>query len=118
MSFGETIKKLRLERKLTQKDVANALKCGYTIIGDYERGNRKPSHEKLIELADFFGVSIDYLTTGKENTSDELEKTFVNGIKMLRRANNELDEEGKEKLVQYIEFILEQEKKRKKDVNK
>lgn len=61
MSFGENLLNLRKSRNLTQKDVYTAV--GMSAIGyqRYEYGEREPAYKKLIALADYFDVSIDYL---------------------------------------------------------
>lgn len=55
------IKRLRLERELSQ--VALRMKTGIeqTTISKYERGERIPTTDNLIILADFFNTSMDYL---------------------------------------------------------
>ena len=60
-TFGQRLKKLRLERNLTQKQVADYL--GLTIKGYnfYELNLREPSISTLKKLCDFFDVSADYL---------------------------------------------------------
>lgn len=52
---------------------------------------------------------MDYFTKGVDSTIDELEKEFADGLRVLRIANNVLDDKRKEKLVRYIEFIIKEE---------
>ncbi len=61
MSFADRLKQLRLSRNLTQKQVYEAI--GMSAIGyqRYEYGEREPAYQKLIALADYFDVSLDYL---------------------------------------------------------
>ena len=61
MIFSERLLELRKSRNLTQKDVYSAV--GLSALGyqRYEYGQREPAFQKLIALADFFDVSIDYL---------------------------------------------------------
>ena len=61
MSFPERLKELRCSRSLTQKQVYDAV--GMSAIGyqRYEYGEREPAFSKLIALADYFDVSLDYL---------------------------------------------------------
>ena len=61
--FGEKLKKLRIERNLSQEELGcifNETKAQSTV-GTWERGNREPSMEDIIEIAKYFDVSIDYL---------------------------------------------------------
>lgn len=61
VNFGEKIKKLRKEKKLTQKQLADLAGVAISVISAYESGNRYPSYEVLINLSHIFHVSIDYL---------------------------------------------------------
>ncbi len=55
------IRDLREDRDWTQADVANKLNMTQTGYSKYERGERDVPTEILIQLADLYGVSIDYL---------------------------------------------------------
>lgn len=66
MEFNTRLTSLRKERKLLQADVAN--KVARATYGAYEQGSRQPDFETLKKLADFFGVSLDYLL-GRTNIS-------------------------------------------------
>lgn len=68
MELKDRLKELRTARGLSQVALADALNVSKSIIGAYETGDRRPSYEVLEELADYFNVSIDYLT-GKEDRS-------------------------------------------------
>lgn len=59
--LGYRLKKLRLERKLTQEALGEKVNVTKVSISGYENGNRNPDTETLQRLADFFGVSTDYL---------------------------------------------------------
>lgn len=61
VNFGEKIKKLRIERNLTQKQLAEMTGVAISAISSYESGNRYPSYDVLISLARIFHVSTDYL---------------------------------------------------------
>lgn len=59
--FGERLKSLRTEKNLTQDDIAKILGCTQRKISYMERGVTEPDLQALSKLADYFGVSIDYL---------------------------------------------------------
>ena len=46
---------------MTQSDIADQLKYSRSQIANYEQGKREPDFHTLVTLADYFGVSIDYL---------------------------------------------------------
>lgn len=67
---------LRKKAGMSQLQLANKLNIGPSAIGMYEQGRRTPSIDILIDIAKLFGVSLDYLITGKESigsTASEIE---------------------------------------------
>lgn len=62
--FPERLRQLRVLRKLSQEDLGERTGLTYNHIGRYERGESRPSAEKLKALADALGVSTDYLIAG------------------------------------------------------
>ena len=61
MEFKDRLKAVRLNNKLTQKEVANYFQTSPQSYAQWEKGLRKPSAENLQKRADFFNVSTDYL---------------------------------------------------------
>jgi methanogenic corrinoid protein MtbC1 len=60
-TFGQRLKQIRKERSLRQKDLADALKLAQTTIANYEQSIRFPDETTLHALADYLGISLDYL---------------------------------------------------------
>lgn len=69
MNMGEKLKSLRIEKKLTQKQVADRIGLAISAVSSYESGTRYPSYDVLVKLARIFHVSTDYLLgmTDKRN---------------------------------------------------
>ena len=61
MEFGKRLRAIRMEKKKTQKQTAEMLEMKLRSYQTYEHGVREPSIKKLIVLADFFDVTLDYL---------------------------------------------------------
>lgn len=61
MSFSDRLKELRTMHNLTQKEVADSVGMAPMAYQRYEYGTREPAYQKLIALADYFDVSLDYL---------------------------------------------------------
>ena len=55
------IRDLREDADLTQKQVADILQCDQSLYSKYERGERELPLRLAIQLAEFYGVSVDYL---------------------------------------------------------
>ena len=64
----QRIRDLREDRDLMQEDIANLLNCTQACYSNYENGKRDIPTEVLNKLADFYGVSTDYLL-GKESAT-------------------------------------------------
>ena len=64
--FCENLKSIRKERGLSQKQVSLKLGVVESCYANWEQGRTEPSLKDLIDLADFFECSIDYLV-GREN---------------------------------------------------
>ena len=60
-NLSERLKELRKSKKMTQKQMAEALQITLRQYQRYESGNQTTTLENLIKMADFFGVSLDYL---------------------------------------------------------
>lgn len=58
LSFSEKIKKLRIDRELTQEELAKEIGVGVSAISMYEQGNRVPRDEIKIRIAKFFNKSV------------------------------------------------------------
>lgn len=68
--------KLRDERGLKDADVVRETKITKSTFSDWKSGRSSPKNDKLQKIADYFGVTIDYLMTGKEDTkSSEISLT-------------------------------------------
>ena len=60
-SLSERLISLQREHNVLKKDIADAV--GLSIMGyyRYEKGERQPTADKIVALADYFNVSTDYL---------------------------------------------------------
>ena len=67
MTFPERLISLRKSKNLTQKQVYTAIGMSQLGYQRYEYGDREPAFQKLIALADYFDVSLDYLVGRSDN---------------------------------------------------
>lgn len=61
---------LRKAAGLSQYELARQLKIGRSALGNYEMGEREPDFETTTKLADYFGVSVDFLM-GREGAKGD-----------------------------------------------
>ena len=59
--FGGTLKQLRKNRNLTQKELGLKIGLSKAVISKYETGMGYPTFDVLIQIARYFGVTTDYL---------------------------------------------------------
>ena len=71
MELGESIYRLRTEKNLSQGDLANALDVSRQSVSKWENNSAVPELDKLIRMAQIFGITIDELVTGSETRKAE-----------------------------------------------
>ena len=95
LSVGENIRRKRLERELTQEEVASHLGVSFQSVSKWERGDGYPDIELLPAIAHYFGISVDELlgvsdSVKKEKYDEINEKWMKNNKNGLHRENTDL----------------------------
>ncbi len=67
MTVFKNIKNLRVDNDIKQKEIAKLLNISQNTYSQYETGVIALTAEVLITLADYYGVSVDYLLGRTEN---------------------------------------------------
>ncbi len=96
VNFGDKLKHLRIEKNLTQKQLAERIGLATSAISSYESGNRYPTYDVMAKFARIFHVSTDYLigieesrkleTTGLSNDSIELVAKLIEKLREIDRT--------------------------------
>lgn len=94
------LKELRIAKGLKQEEVAKILGIGRTAYGAYELGDNTPPTDKLLTLAEFYGVSLDYILYN-ERTSPEIDE-----VVMLFQG---LPQQKQEQVQEFIRFLTRSE---------
>lgn len=71
ITIGENIRRLRIERRMTQEQLAEILNVTNAAVSKWERGDSLPDITMLFPIADYFGVSVDALMGHEENFTIE-----------------------------------------------
>ena len=108
MNNLELLKELRQEKGDTQSDIAKALNISQKAYSYYERGEREPSIDMLIQISNYFNVTVDYLLGREKSKYYELSEDEYNLIKRYRM----LSERNKGKINERIDIIQEMECKK------
>ena len=104
VAFNEHLRKIRKSKKRTQKETAVAVGTNERNYQDWEYGKNKPGFESLIPLADFFGVSLDYLVGRIED--DTIENSARNDDESrLLNAYRKLDGNHRQMLINMAAFL-------------
>lgn len=61
MEFKEILKSLRIEKKLTQAELAKDINFSLSVVNKWENGKKSPSVDAIKILARYFCVTTDYL---------------------------------------------------------
>ncbi|MBD5133335.1 MAG: helix-turn-helix transcriptional regulator [Clostridiales bacterium] len=67
MKLAERLRELRKEKNLRQEHLAVALDIGMSTYCRYEQGKREPTASLLVQMADYYDVSVDYLLGRTDN---------------------------------------------------
>jgi len=92
-TIGRRLKRLRLERGLSQRELA-APGVSYAYISRIEAGARQPSVKALRRLAVKLGVSVDYLETGSHLGPDEQRELRLADLELAVRLGDSKDAEA------------------------
>lgn len=97
--FSERVKKLRKQNNITQGELAEKMNVTPTGVSYWESGKAIPNYETLQRLANYFNVSIDYLTGNDYSKNDDDEILF--------RKIDKVDENKKALLMDILNKTVE-----------
>ena len=93
------LKKLREERAISQRALAEVIGVSQQSVNKYENHNIEPDIETLIRIADYFDVSMDYLVGRTEHRTENvsgkelyLDSREISVIKKFRKLNKKQKE--------------------------
>jgi transcriptional regulator with XRE-family HTH domain len=77
--LSKRLKSLRIERDKSQKEVVRDLSLNQTTLSGYENGYRELKFEMLNKFAQYYGVTVDYLT-GNSNYENDIQKSLSGAL--------------------------------------
>jgi len=95
--------------KTTLKELAEAIGIRQQTVSLYKNGETQPTPETLVKIAEFFGVSVDYLLTGVSSENKSIHEELglsEEAIDMLKRAKDAASFEGGPTLMETINELL------------
>ena len=102
-AIGSRIKALRKQKQWTQKELAAKLDIGLSQFNKYESGLHVPQVEKVIQLAELFDTTTDFLLTG-----DRADQKPLHNIRLLDRlqALENFDHDDQETIIKIIDAMI------------
>jgi repressor LexA len=100
------IRMLRKEKRMTMKQLGKIVGVAESTISQYETGKRQPDYNVLCGIAEFFGVSVDYLL-GRQDYPDAPKSTGGVWVPVLGRVAAGIPIEAVEDIEDYEEISLE-----------
>ena len=100
----ENLKKARKKAGLTQAQAAIAIGVSDGTYKNYEQGKREPNGDKMVTIANLFGVTTDYLLGRDSQKSNELTPTQREEIATQKWLS--LDKEKRDALLQMMETCI------------
>lgn len=100
-TLGDRIKQLRKEKDLTQEEMADQLSLNRATISNWEIDRASPDAKTIIQLADFFNVTVDYLM----GISDSPQTNFSPKADKLLKAISLAEELPEEKITELADIL-------------
>ena len=93
--LSSKLKKIRKELGFTQEEISNEIKISRSALANYERGVREPDIDTLIEIADFYNISIDWLLGRGRKTDAETHEKEIQIFKEREKILKETEKKAK-----------------------
>lgn len=125
-TFSDRLKKLRTEKGILQKELAEYLNVSRVTITQYENGSRSPDDETKKKIAKYFNVSLDYLMGASdirnpynENKEiSEVDKFLLKLKEEMQKQGLDFDETSPEELIETYKLLMEFKKKTQNNKDK
>lgn len=110
MNLGERLKALRIEKGISQTELAKYFNIAGSTLSQYESNQRTPSDEIKLKFAEYFNVSLDYLL----GISDIRNHNSTERVVALHSDTDydDLPQEAKDEINNFIEFVKSKYKKK------
>lgn len=105
--FSDELRKLRKQKKLNQASLAEAVGMSQATVAAWENGTRKPDVETISFLADYFGVTVDYLM-GREEPAKDGAEAYPPHLQEAYRVLSDLTPQELAEVVEVAKFKLYQ----------
>ena len=99
----EKLKELRKEKGISLKELGSIVGVAECTMSLYENGKRQPDYETLLKLAEYYGVSVDYILRG-DDESERLPEELV----ILNRSARKMSPEKRKQLLEMAKLMFKE----------
>lgn len=107
--FGEKLKCLRENKNLLQKELGDILNVTSQTVSGWEINRTRPDYDTLVKIANYFGVTVDYLLGNEANANkienEVLEKEMLKQLLIKNgymKDNENLSDDELERLMKFV----------------
>jgi transcriptional regulator with XRE-family HTH domain len=105
--LGDNIKELRDAHGLTQEGLATFMGLSRPTITKYERNERVPDLIIATRMAEYFGVSLDYLCGKKPSVKEKVAHEIVAMFDRKGMTDNDVESNGFKALLKVVNYVLD-----------
>jgi transcriptional regulator with XRE-family HTH domain len=105
--IGNNIRELRNMHKKTQKEFAAIMGLSRGAINKYETNERTPDIDTLTKMAEYFGVSLDYLVGRKVSAKEKAAHEIVAMFDQKRISSSDIESNELKNMLVIVNFVLE-----------
>lgn len=113
LALNINIKNARINKKMTQKELGNAIGVSHNAISDWESGNHKPDADTVMKLCRVLNVDANYMFDWKDEPLDDERQSLVDTLKKnnFLDKDDDLSEQDLKKMLAFAkankEYIIE-----------
>ncbi len=102
--FGDRLKELRKGKNLTQEEIGEICQVAKQTISNWENNITQPPFEIVNKLAQYFGVSVEYLLNFNQDDLDKIER-LKQALKEAGMWDYEMDDMSKEDFEKAMKIV-------------
>lgn len=100
--FADNLKVFRMEKSVSQQEIADYLQITRQAYNYYENGKREPDYKTLLKLSEYFNITVDDLLNENMSQRDK-------NLAILNRNARKLSKEDRKKLLDMAKLIFKEE---------
>ncbi len=104
--IGNRVFLFRHGRELSLEQLASVVGISYQQLTKYEKGENRIAASTLYQIAQYFGVSVDFFYQGYNGNKSSQIDTTIEGVKVMSALDKIRDEKSRKKILSHIIPII------------